>query len=301
MTLQQLRYVVEIAREGSMSRAARNLLISQPSLSSSVAALEKDLSIDIFERTSRGVKLSPDGEQFIRYAAALLEQADNLVAHFTSSGQIKTVFSVSSQHYAFVSDAFCELVAENKDPHMSFSLREGQTLGIVEDVYSHRSEIGVLYTTVGTERYMNKLFESRGLEFTHVRDVAPHVFVRPDHPLLSKSSVSVEDLSSYPFVFYEQGEGSASLAEELWVLNPKTSYSVQDRATMENLIGKTDAYTIGTGYIIPGITGVTMASLPLRDGETMQIGIVHKKGARLSAYADSFIGKMRASLRKWAK
>ena len=78
MTLQQLRYIIEIAQSGSISLAAQRLFITQPSLSKSVADLEKEMGITIFYRGSRGVMLSPDGVRFLAYARQVVEQADLL-------------------------------------------------------------------------------------------------------------------------------------------------------------------------------------------------------------------------------
>lgn len=78
MTLQQLRYIIEIAQSGSISLAAQRLFITQPSLSKSVADLEKEMGITIFYRGSRGVMLSPDGVKFLAYARQVVEQADLL-------------------------------------------------------------------------------------------------------------------------------------------------------------------------------------------------------------------------------
>ena len=78
MTLQQLRYIIEIAQSGSISLAAQRLFITQPSLSKSVADLEKEMGITIFYRGSRGVMLSPDGVKFRAYARQVVEQADLL-------------------------------------------------------------------------------------------------------------------------------------------------------------------------------------------------------------------------------
>ena len=82
MTLQQLRYAVAIAKCGSMSRTARQLYVSQPSLSAAIKELETELGITIFERTGRGIRLSSDGAGFIRGAVSLLGQAEELKARF---------------------------------------------------------------------------------------------------------------------------------------------------------------------------------------------------------------------------
>ena len=74
MTLQQLRYVIAVADHGSMNEAAKALFISQPSLSGAVKELEKELGFELFLRTSRGIVVTPDGEEFLGYARQVTEQ-----------------------------------------------------------------------------------------------------------------------------------------------------------------------------------------------------------------------------------
>ena len=78
MTLQQLRYVVTIVNEGSISEAAKHLFLSQPSLSKAVKELESEVGIEIFNRTSKGITLSSDGKEFLSYARQVVEQAELL-------------------------------------------------------------------------------------------------------------------------------------------------------------------------------------------------------------------------------
>ena len=112
MTLQQLRYILQIVQSGSISMAAQKLYITQPSLSKSVADLEKEMGITIFNRNNRGVYLSDDGARFLAYARQIVEQADLLENQYKSGPPIRRVFAVSSQHYAFAVDAFAALIRD---------------------------------------------------------------------------------------------------------------------------------------------------------------------------------------------
>ncbi len=72
MTIQQLRYVIVICDEGSLNKASEQLYIAQPSLTSALQELEKELGITIFNRSGRGVTPTNDGLEFIRYAREVL-------------------------------------------------------------------------------------------------------------------------------------------------------------------------------------------------------------------------------------
>ena len=134
MTLTQLRYVIEVAEAGSISAAAARLFIAQPSLSKAVGELEAEMGVRIFERGARGVRPTDEGTRFLSYARQVVEQADLLESQYLHAEPRRRVFAVSSQHYAFVVNAFVGLVREIGREKYEFSLREGTTAGIIEDV-----------------------------------------------------------------------------------------------------------------------------------------------------------------------
>ena len=134
MTLQQLKYVVEVAERGSITEAAKALFIAQPSLSAAVRELEEEAGITIFLRNSRGILLTQEGAEFLGYARQVVQQAalieDKYIAHSASRQR----FSVSTQHYSFTSSAFVELVRAQGGQSYEFVLREGKTYDTIMDV-----------------------------------------------------------------------------------------------------------------------------------------------------------------------
>lgn len=104
------------------------------SLSKSVSELEKEMGITIFYRNNRGVYLSEDGSKFLSYARQVMEQAELLEQQYKQKDTVRRVFAVSSQHYAFVVNAFVALVKEYGKNKYEFTLRESRTHDIIEDV-----------------------------------------------------------------------------------------------------------------------------------------------------------------------
>ena len=78
MNVLHMKYAVEVARLGSLNKAAESLLIAQPNLSRSVKELEAELGITIFTRSAKGMVLTPGGEEFIGYASEILKQIDQV-------------------------------------------------------------------------------------------------------------------------------------------------------------------------------------------------------------------------------
>lgn len=291
MTLQQLRYVIKVVQAGSMNLAAQQLFISQPSLSKAIAELEKEMQISIFERSNRGVVLTDSGSRFLSYARQVVEQADLLEHQYKIDHPIKRVFAISSQHYAFVVNAFVALVQEYAKDEYEFSLRESQTADIIEEVRTRRSELGILYLSKFNREIMNHILQGAELAFGTLFKASPHVFVSRKNPLAQKESVTLADLLPYPRLTYEQGtKNSFYFAEELHSTEqvPK-SIVVTDRATLFNLLIGLDGYTISSGILSSDLNGTEIVAVPLASQEYMELGFIYPKGLPLSAMSKRYL------------
>ncbi|KXT73445.1 Methionine biosynthesis and transport regulator MtaR, LysR family [Streptococcus gordonii] len=121
MRIQQLHYIIKIVETGSMNEAAKQLFITQPSLSNAVRDLENEMGIDIFIRNPKGITLTKDGMEFLSYARQVVEQTQLLEERYKNPVAHRELFSVSSQHYAFVVNAFVSLLKKAIWKNMSFS------------------------------------------------------------------------------------------------------------------------------------------------------------------------------------
>lgn len=206
MTLQQLKYAVTVAECGTISAAAEKLFISQPSLTTAIRELEAEMGVTIFSRTNRGVTVSREGEEFLGYARQVLSQAELLQERFCGPGQGEKRFAVSSQHFNFTVRAFSQLVQGFPGKRYSFHFRETTTYEVLEDVSQMRSEIGILAFNEGNERYLRRLFNKLELEFTELTRVPAAAYLSSDHPLAHRDTLTLEELTAYPCITFEQGE-----------------------------------------------------------------------------------------------
>ena len=196
MTLQQLRYVITVAETGTITEAAQELYISQPSLTNAIHELEKEMNIQIFNRSNKGISISKEGEDFLGYARQVLEQAAILEEKYKSSEGGKKQFCVSTQHYSFAVNAFVDLIKKYGQDEYDFSLRETQTYEIIEDVAKMKSEIGILFLNSFNEAVINKILKSYDLEFHELFIAKPHVFISSNHPLAEQSVITNEELEA---------------------------------------------------------------------------------------------------------
>lgn len=295
MTLTQLRYAVEVADAGSISAAAVRLFISQPSLSAAVGQLEEEMGVRIFERSSRGVRPTEEGTRFLSYARQVVEQADLLESRYAHGAPVRRVFAVSSQHYAFVVNAFVELVREIGGQRYEFSLREGTTAGVIEDVRTQRSEVGVIYRSHYNREVIMGAVARAELRFEPLFAARPHVFVSRRSPLAGQASVTLSDLAPFPRLTYDQGsQNSFYFSEELHAVEQvDRQIVVTDRATLFNLLIGLDGYTVSSGILSEDLNGTDIVAVPLESDEVMELGLLRLAGRPLSPVAERFVEHLR--------
>lgn len=294
MTLQQLRYVIEVAQAGSINLAAAKIFVSQPSLSNAVSELEREMGITIFVRSNRGVYLTEDGAKFLSYARQVTEQADFLESRYKNSVPVRRVFAVSAQHYSFAVNAFVSLVKEYGKDKYEFSLRETRTFDIIEDVRTGRSELGILFLSDFNRDIISGMIKKAELKFTPLFTATPHVFVSKDNPLALKDSVTLAELKDYPRLTYEQGiNNSFYFSEELHSTedSPK-SIVVTDRATLFNLLIGLNGYTICSGILSTDLNGSNIVAVPLKSDSAMNIGYISSDDRQPSALAKRYLAHL---------
>jgi DNA-binding transcriptional LysR family regulator len=298
LTLQQLKYVIEVVNRGSINEAAKRLFISQPSLSNAIKDLEEDMQIEIFERSNKGISLSKEGVEFLRYARQVVEQAELLESRYLNAKPSPQHFSVSTQHYAFAVNAFVSLVREYGQDEYELSLRETKTYEIIEDVKSLRSEIGILYLNEFNGKVINKMLKAANLQFNSLLIAKPHIFISIKNPLAKQTIVTIDQLQQYPYLSFDQGEyNSFHFSEEiLSTMSHKKSIRVNDRATLFNLLIGLNGYTISTGVLSADLNGNEIIPVPLDCEETINVGWISYRNASLSKLGAAYIQSLKQAV-----
>lgn len=295
MTLQQLKYVVTVADKGTISEAAKELFISQPSLTKAIKELENEMQITIFNRTNKGIVVSNVGDEFLAYARQVLEQSSLLEERFLNLKKQSPRFSVSTQHYSFAVNAFVDVIREFGGNQYDFTLRETQTYEIIEDVSRLKSEIGILYTSSKNQEVIMKLIKQNSLEFQELFIAKPHVFISSKHPLSDREVLTLEELDDYPYLSFEQGDyNSFYFSEEiLSTLDRNRNIKVRDRATLFNLAIGLNGYTVSSGVISKELNGENIIAKPLMVDEYMSIGTITQKNMPLSRYGKAYMESLK--------
>ena len=303
MTLQQINYALCVAEMGSMNKAAEKLIISQPALSGAIKELERYAGVMLFRRTSKGVVITAEGEEFLVYARQVYQQYELLIEKYGKSGDIKRKFGVSTQHYSFAVKAFVEMVKRFDTINYEFAIRETKTYDVIKDVGSLRSEIGILYLCGFNRKIIEKILYENELAFHHLINCETHVYIWKGHPLAGMPSIRFEQLHDYPCLSFEQGEKSSFyFAEEILSENryPRIIKAC-DRATMLNLMVGLNGYTLCSGIICNELNGDDFSAIPFESDDEnqsglMEIGYIQKKYSKLSEIGEIYLGEIRRYL-----
>lgn len=294
MTLQQLKYAVTVAECGTISAAAEKLFISQPSLTAAIRELESEMGVTIFSRTNRGAIVSREGEEFLGYARQILSQAQLLQERFSGREQGEKRFAVSSQHFNFTVLAFSRLVQNFRGPRYSFHFRETTTYEVLEDVSQLRSEVGILALNEDNERFLRRMFGKLGLEFTELKRVQAELFVSAEHPLAGRRFVTVEDVSPYPCITFEQGEHNGQFFFEGLSAVAAQSHKticVRERATEYQLLRALNGFSPDVG--VSAMYREEFVSLPLEPKQFHTIGYILRRDVTPSPMTLEYIQALR--------
>ena len=307
ITIQHLRYIVTISEAGSINKASEQLYIAQPSLTSALHDIEKDLGVTLFRRSGRGVTPTNDGVEFIQYARQVLQQYDQLLEKYGKAGNIKKKFGISTQHYSFAVKSFVEMAKKHDTGEYEFAIRETRTRDVIYDVATGRSEIGILYLSDFNRKAIEKLLRTNGLRFTPLTSCDAYVYLWSGHPLAQQDSIRFSELDDYPCLSFEQGaEASFYFNEEILSTGVYSkTIKANDRATMLNLMKGLNGYTLCSGIISEELNGSDYLAIPLITdedtvGDKMEIGYITRDNAVLSSLAGQYIDEITSYLEAYS-
>ena len=212
-------------------------------------------------------------------------------------------FAVSGQHYLFNVQTFASIVLSNGGDEYEYAFRDRTTHGVIADVASGASELGVLVETTRTAEALEAAFAECDVEFVELIQSAPRVALPATHPLVNAASLTLDQLDDYPYIYFEQEpDAPLYLAEEaLADETRKKGIACTDRASLSELIVALNGYTVTSGILVGISDGKGLATVPLDTDVKLHLGYIAKKGATLSETARKFIAKLESNLVRYAR
>ena len=292
MNIQQLRYVVAIANSGTFREAAEKMYVSQPSLSISVRDLEKELGFKIFRRTSSGTFLTRRGMEFYEKAQELVKGFDIFQNQYANPEEEKDEFSIASQHYDFLPPTITAF-SERYPDYKNFRIFESTTVQILDEVAQGHSEIGIIYLNNQNKKGIMQRVEKLGLEVIELLPFHTHIYLREGRPLAKKDELVMEDLVDLPTVRFTQEKDEYLYYSENFVDTSSSSqmFNVTDRATLNGILERTDAYATGSGFLdSDSVNGITV--IRLKDNLDNHMVFVKREEVELSQAGNLFVEVM---------
>lgn len=214
-----------------------------------------------------------------------------------------TKFTVSGQHYLFNVQTFAHTILALGGDEFQYALRDRTTQGVIDDVTSGKSELGVLFETTETADELNAALEAAGLEFVELIESAPRVALPASHPMVNAKSLTLDDMCDYPYLYFEQGEDvpEAFFEEALASVPRAKSIACTDRASLSELIVALNGYTVTSGILVGISDGAGLNTVPLDTDVKLHLGYVVRKGQQLSEIGQRFLDTLKKNLEKYAR
>ena len=197
MNILHMKYALEVAKVGSLGKASENLLIAVPNISRSIKELETDLGISIFERTSKGMSLTPEGEEFINFAKGILNQIEQVEKFYKEGAPDKQKFSISVPRACYISEAFSEFSKSlNKEPAEIF-YKETNSQRTIHNMINHDYKLGIIRYAENYDKYFKAMLDEKDRCYELITEFSYSLIMSRKNPLSEKSAISFDDLKGY--------------------------------------------------------------------------------------------------------
>lgn len=304
MKLNQLKYVVEVAKVGSINRAAANLFVSQSVLSTTINKLEKEIGHAIFTRSNHGVSLTPFGHTFVSYVSSIqtqLTQLDHLIYH--SAPKHEFTLSIASTGYYFLDKACANIYKKYQGMGIRIEEYEDHVNNIADMVSSTMAELGIVNLWTCYKSGYIKQIQAKGLQYHPIAALDIAVTVGKNNPLfhLEEDSISPSELKDYPTIKYTYMDSGpySDIYQHLHLPDSGNHFVVTSRSTIYEMLHNTDAYYLNSIYprnfsaLDTSDSYAHFRTLRLRDCNIRtEIGWIKRKNHALSPPGDELVNKL---------
>ena len=197
MNITHMKYAYEVAKVGSLSKAAEKLFVAVPNLSRSIKELEADLGITIFDRSVKGMRLTPDGEEFVQYARRILRQIGEMEQLYKGTLQKKQQFSISVPRASYIAEAFAEFSKSLTDDDAELFYKETNSQRTIKNILEHDYKLGILRYAAPYDVYFKTMLEEKNLSHELVTEFTYRLVISRQHPLAQQERVAFDDLRPY--------------------------------------------------------------------------------------------------------
>lgn len=197
MNILHMKYAVEVAKVGSLNKASESLLVATPNISRSIKELEADIGISIFDRTAKGMELTPEGEEFINYAKGILSQIDEVENLYKQGTSKKQKFSISVPRACYISEAFSEFSKSLSNDPAEIFYKETNSQRTIKNILNHDYKLGIIRYAENYDKYFKAMLEEKGLVYEMITEFSYSLIMSADSPLAQKEEITFDDLKGF--------------------------------------------------------------------------------------------------------
>lgn len=197
MNILHMKYAVEVAKVGSLNKASETLLVATPNISRSIKELEADIGISIFDRTAKGMELTPEGEEFINYAKGILSQIDEVENLYKKGTSKKQKFSISVPRACYISEAFSEFSKSLSDEPAEIFYKETNSQRTINNILNHDYKLGIIRYAENYDKYFKSMLDEKGLTYEMITEFSYSLIMSADSPLAQKEEITFDDLKGF--------------------------------------------------------------------------------------------------------
>ena len=282
MKIEQIRYVLEIYKTGSISKAAQKFYMSRPNMSNSVRNLENEVGFEILERSVDGVKFTKKGQAFIRHCMNIIKEVDEIQELAEEKARLQ--FGVVNPNCPPAEEAFIKLcrAMEAKEELSRYQLsmyREYQYESMVL-LNRRKADIAITVSKDLSAPSLLREMSERGLEYKKLWDAPCNVNLSVNHPLADDPDFRLQKLRNYPFVEYaiESDRGSPyNRMSNVSFVNLAKVARVDSGNMRTRVIAATNAYGVGIAQPPAWAKANGIRCIPI-PGFTMEVGVIRRAG-----------------------
>ena len=198
MNVLWLKYAVEVAKKGSISSAAKSLYMEQPNLSRAIKELEDTLEVKIFDRTTKGIVVTPQGEEFLHYAESILRQLDDVENMYKNKIEKVQRFSISVPRASYISAAFAEFSAGlDRTKPIEIFYKETNSVRVINNILHADYKLGILRYAENYEKHFSDMLADKELHSEIITDFTYYLIMNQNSPLVQKEIITFADLKEY--------------------------------------------------------------------------------------------------------
>ncbi len=304
MNLLHMKHAIEVAKSGSLGKASEVLLIAAPNISRSIKELETDLGITIFERTQNGMKLTPDGEEFINFAKEILGQIESVEKFYKADGPKKQKFSISVPRACYISEAFANFSKSLSNEPVEVFYKETNSQRTIRNMLEHDYKLGIIRYAENYDKYFKSMLEEKGFQYELVTEFTYSLMMSADNALAKKDNITFEDLTNYIEIAhadpYVPSMPLSKVVKEELPDNIDRRIFIFERASQFDLLSSNPETFM---WVSPAPTSMlkryNLVQKKCADNKKMYKDVlIYKKGYKLSNLDRKFIDELCESKRK---